>query len=227
METITAGKTSVLGLIRNLKTEVTEFIREEIRLAKTELSEKMSLFGRNAVSLAIGGFVAYAGLIVFCLGLGLLVAYAFEQAGLSGFMAGFIGLGAMGLLVILAGAAFIFKALSTFKQESIAPQRTLYTLQELRGPQTVSIEEGMKMKAEEMKEKAEEKLSSKELQSQVEATEAEMSSTLQELAYRLSPRALNRRIKKRIEQKPYKIGLIAMCAGLFSGFMLKQRFKKA
>jgi hypothetical protein len=40
-------------------------------------------YARNAAALAIGGFIAYAGLLVILVGLRCLLAWAFENAGLS------------------------------------------------------------------------------------------------------------------------------------------------
>src|SRR6478609_3950880 len=50
---------SLLGLIGGLREDVRNLFHEEVQLAKTELSEKASHFGRNAVYLAIGEAVGY------------------------------------------------------------------------------------------------------------------------------------------------------------------------
>lgn len=74
MQTSTAPRTSLRRLFRALTSDAKTFIRQEVQLAKTEIGEKLSEFGRNAAALAIGRFVAYAGLIVFLLSLGCLLA---------------------------------------------------------------------------------------------------------------------------------------------------------
>src|SRR4051812_36620668 len=61
---------SIIGLFKNLTGEFKTFIRQEVDLAKTEISEKVSMIGKNVASIAIGGFIAYAGLIVLLIGLG-------------------------------------------------------------------------------------------------------------------------------------------------------------
>src|SRR3954462_3501467 len=133
IETIaTERTTSVLGLVKHLRDEIKTLLRQEIDLAKAEMSEKISLMGRNAASLAIGGFIAYAGLIVLLAGLGVLIAYAFESTGMDRALAGFLGLAIMGLVVMLVGGDFIFKALKTLWKQSLAPKRTIHTIQELR-----------------------------------------------------------------------------------------------
>jgi len=70
---------SLLGLVKELKDGVKIFIREEIQLAKTEMAEKISCFGGNSAAVGIGGFVAYAGLIILLAGLGAVLAFAFER----------------------------------------------------------------------------------------------------------------------------------------------------
>jgi len=222
MECSTAAQPSVLGLTRNLVGEIKTFTRQELALFKAEISEKISSLGKNAVSLAIGGFVAYAGLLVFLIGLGYLLTFAFEAAGLSQLMAAFVGMAVIGLLVMLVGAAFIAKAVSSFKKESLAPERSLKTLQELKGGHLPSASHPA-----EHEKREEPKRSSAELQAEVERTEAEMGETLDELGYRLSPHHINERIKTRIAERPYRAGMIAMFAGLISGMMVRRRFQRA
>src|SRR5437879_4484195 len=141
MDTASVSQTSVLGLIRALTGDTKTFIRQEVQLAKTEITEKIAKLGSNAVSLAIGGFVAYAGLLVFLLAFGFLLMLAFEAAGLSELMAGFLGFLLIGLLVIGIGGALIAKPIGQFKRESLKPERTIHTLQELRGTDTAQPEQ--------------------------------------------------------------------------------------
>jgi len=112
---------SLFGLVRELKHEVKIFIREEIRLAKTELGEKISCFGGNSAAVAIGGFVAYAGLIVLLAGLGAVLAFAFSRLDLPPLLAAFIGLSIIGLIVIGAGTIMLMKGIKQLKNQSFAP----------------------------------------------------------------------------------------------------------
>jgi len=202
--------------VGDLTSELKTLLRQEVALAKTEMSEKASKFGRNAVSLAIGGFVAYAGLIVLLIGLGVLLAWAFVAADMSPFLAGFLGLAIIGLLVALIGGAFIAKALKTMKKESLAPQRTIHTLHELRGTESAKGPQYEPAKQ-----------TSEQIQNRVEETEHRMGETLDELGRRLSPRHINAQVKQRIQERPYHAGLIAIVAGVVSGFFLKNKFRRA
>lgn len=217
MEIASPVKASVLGLIRSLTGDTKTFIRQEIQLAKTELSEKISKLGKNAVSLAIGGFVAYAGIIVFLLGLGCLVAWLLEKAELAPLLASFIGLGGVGLLVVVIGCVLLFKGIHAMRAESLAPQRTIETLQELKGG----------TEKYQATEEVEDKPTSEEMQARVEDTENRMGDTLDELGRRLSPSHINAQVKEKIRAKPYQSGAIAMAAGVLSGWIIRRKLRHA
>lgn len=215
MEIPTTNRISVLGLVRNLKTEVTTFIRQEIDLAKTEISEKLSKMGRNAVTLAIGGFVAYAGLIVLLLGLGALAASGLEQAGLDTFIAGAAGVGGVGLLIAVVGLLMVMKGVKALSHETVRPERTVQTLQDLKSHH----------RAHEVEATATHKATSEELQASVEVTETMMSDTLGELGDRLSPAHIKAEVGRKISEKPYKFGAMAMGLGLLSGLWMKRKIR--
>jgi hypothetical protein len=222
METATTtSRPSIINLVRALTGDTKTFIREEVQLAKTEITEKISKMGKNAVSLAIGGFVAYAGLIVFLIALGLILMYAFEAAGLSHVMAAFLGFLIIGVLIMGIGGAFIAKAIGGFSKDSVKPERTIHTLQELRSSQRIEVETPKE------EEEPEHQPSSEEMQARVEATEDRLSQTLDELGQRLSPSHINRKVKQTIRANPYKYSLIAMAAGFTSAVLLRWKLRHA
>lgn len=108
-------------LFNDLSQETSKLIRQEVQLAKTEMSEKAQDAGRNAAMLAAGAFVAYGGFL------------ALLYAAILG-LGEFIGDGWAALIVglIVAGAGYFMlqKGLSELKQVDPVPQRTLRTLQE-------------------------------------------------------------------------------------------------
>src|SRR5581483_1959739 len=110
--------TSFFGLFRDLKAEVKTLVQQELTLARTEIAEKISSYSRNAILLVVGGLIAYAGLVVFLGGLGLLLAFAFEKAGLSPTLARFVGLAAIGLVIVAIGAVLILKGVKTLSRLS-------------------------------------------------------------------------------------------------------------
>jgi len=219
METLTPEKTSLFGLIRNVADETKTFVRQEAQLLKAELSEKFSRMAKNSVTVAIGGAVAYAGLIVFFIGVGWLLAWAFEKAGLAPLFAGFLGLAVMGLLVTVIGGVMVLGAVKSISQQSLAPERTIRTLQELQGKPPVPV----------VHPEAETKVeprSSAELQSRVEATEKRLTGTLDELGRRVTPRHLRQQAVQSIKDRPYYSSLGAMIAGFFSAFFITRRVQR-
>lgn len=170
--------------------------------------------GRNAAALAVGGFVAYAGLIVFLIGMGWLLAWAFSKAGLAPVFAAFLGMAVIGLVVTAIGCVMLLKGMKTLSSESLAPRRTIHTMQEWKGTKAPSDSQL----------RPEEKPSSAEMQARVEATETKMGATLDELGERLSPQHINAELKYRIQTNPYRTGVFVMIAGFLSGLLLRRRF---
>lgn len=215
------AKPSLATLFSSLAGDTKNLIRQEVQLAKTELSEKLSKMGKNAAMLAVGGFVAYAGAIVFLIGLGWLLGWAMEKAGLEASLARFIGLAAMGLVVAVVGYIILNKALKALSGESLAPEKTIQTLQELKGtPDAAALESNLE-------EEFHEELTSDEMQARVEATETRMGDTLEELGYRFSPQHMKEQVKETICANPYRAGLVAMGCGLASGLFIRRKLARA
>jgi hypothetical protein len=120
---------SIGQLLKELRDETTTLLRQEVDLAKTEISEKASRIGSNLGSLALGGSVAFLG------ALALLAAVVY---GLTSILNQFMSVGvAIWLAPLIVGAALaaigyslVQKALATLRQESLTPRKTTETLQE-------------------------------------------------------------------------------------------------
>jgi cytochrome c biogenesis protein ResB len=126
----TDGSVSLADLVRELRNEFTLLVRQEVALAKTEATEKVSRFARNGVFLAAGGMVAYAGLIILLLGASAGLYVGLVAAGLSHATSGWLAPLIVGATVALVGLVLIQKAISTMRNESVLPERTVHTLQE-------------------------------------------------------------------------------------------------
>ncbi len=121
---------SILDLLRQLRDDTAELVREEVRLAKTEISEKASRAGRNVAYLAIGAFIASAALVILMIAFGYLLAGVFIDQGLSAASATFLGFLVVALVVAGGAAVLINKALKSLANDSLAPTRTARSLQE-------------------------------------------------------------------------------------------------
>lgn len=120
---------SIGQLLKELTSETSTLLRQEVDLAKTEMTEKASRLGTNLGSLAVGGAVLFLG------ALALLAAVVY---GLTSLLDQFMSLGVavwlapliVGLVLAAVGYSLVKAALETLKRESIAPQKTTETLQE-------------------------------------------------------------------------------------------------
>jgi hypothetical protein len=181
MQNTTASRIPFFSLISSLRDEVKTLIREEIKLAKAELSEKFSILGKNAAFLAIGGLIAYGGALILLTGLGGLLAYFFIRAGLSPLMSFCLGLLCIGLLIVGLGGALVLKALATFNEEKLAPEKTIDAIKHNRDPDPA------KERAKEMPKEIELTRSPDEIKEEIDVTQEMMKQHARELRHRLTP----------------------------------------
>ena len=213
---ITRMRNSITGLVSEWKDEVRTFFREEFELAKTEMSEKLAYYRKHTVSIAVGGFVAYAGLIVFLGGLGALIAYAFRSGGMDPLLAGFLGLGIIGFLVIGTGAVLLLVGLKALQKETLVPERTVRTLQRLKGTEPT----GDDYPAESQPEN---KRTSEQVEASVVASQARNADLMEELADRVSLTRARERASEEVYRHPYRWGLIAAGFGVAGSYFLRRK----
>jgi hypothetical protein len=206
------------GLVRDLTHDVKRFVREEINLAKTETIENISCYGRNSAILAVGGFVAYAGLIVFLVGVGIVIGFGFEALGLDPLLANFIGLALIGVLVMGTGGLLALKGIKAFSRASLAPQKAIDAVKQLRGG-------GEAKGAEAPPREAPPRRSSEELRTEVLPTEDRIGDPLGEIAYRTSPARLKRKATEHVRTHKLGWGLTAIGGGVLGGFWLRRRLR--
>jgi Putative Actinobacterial Holin-X, holin superfamily III len=113
---------SIGELFGDLMQQTGTLVRQELKLATTELSDKASRVGKDIGALAVGGAVAYAGflalLAAIIIGLG--------QLGLPWWLSALI----VGVVVVAIGGMMVQKGLTALKQQNMAPQQTIATLKE-------------------------------------------------------------------------------------------------
>jgi uncharacterized membrane protein YqjE len=112
---------SIGELFSELSQKTTTLVRQEIELAKVEMSQKASRVGKNVGFLVIGGVVAYTGLLaVVAAGiilLGQVIAYWLSAA-------------IIGVVIAAVGGVLVIKGANTLRQEEPTPRETVETLQE-------------------------------------------------------------------------------------------------
>jgi hypothetical protein len=119
---------SISGLLHNLRDETTTLLQQEVKLATAELTERASEFGKNALQVAIGGFVLYAGAIVFLFSLGDLVSAGLIRAGLSEATSAWLGRALVGAIVALVGWLMVAKAKKALSPENLVPDESVRSL---------------------------------------------------------------------------------------------------
>lgn len=214
---------TIIDLVKDLKHQAQTFIREEFQLAKTELTQKLTSVGKDAISIAIGGVLAYAGLIVFLGGLGVLLAWAFEKLGLSPYFSLFLGLGIMGFLVLGAGAAMALAGVAAVKKQALAPQRTLRTWQHLSGQPSASEEASATM----IKIQPVDTRTPEQLEADIIKTEDDMAETLRRLQARVSVTNFKRQARAEVQRHPYRWSLAAAASGMAATYLVGRKLNHA
>ncbi len=112
---------SIGQLFGELANETGLLIRQEIALAKVELTQKAISVGLNIGFLVLGGAVAYAALLA------LLAAFIIL---LANYMAWWAAALVVAAVVGIIAAVLVMRALAVLKKTSVAPKQTVETLKE-------------------------------------------------------------------------------------------------
>lgn len=114
---------SIGELFGQLTQDMTLLVRQEVQLARTEMSEKLSRFTTNLVSVLAGGLVAYVG------GLALVAALILAIHDLANISAAWSALIVGGIFAIV-GYVMLQRGLKEMKRVDLAPRRTVETLKD-------------------------------------------------------------------------------------------------
>lgn len=109
---------SIGELFAAFSRETSELVRQEVQLAKAELSQKASRVGKNVGFLLVGGVVAYTGLLALVaagiIALGLVIPYWLSAL-------------IFGLVIAAVGLFLVIKGANTLRQEDPTPRETVET----------------------------------------------------------------------------------------------------
>jgi xanthine/uracil permease len=108
-------------LFAELARETSTLVRQEMALAKTEMTEKVTQVGRDVGTIGAGGAIAYAGL---------LAVMAAAILGLGVFIPLWLSALIVGLVVGGIGYSLIQKGRKALKRIDLAPRETIETLKE-------------------------------------------------------------------------------------------------
>lgn len=121
----------VPALLRELRDETTLLLRQEMALARAEMSDKTSRLVRHLVGAAIGAILTLAGMLFLLwavtIGVGLaLAALGPPWSGYAPWLAPLL----VGTLVFIAGLVVAFSATRAIRRTSVVPEKTVATLKE-------------------------------------------------------------------------------------------------
>ncbi len=114
---------SIGELFGQLSQDMTLLVRQEIQLARTEMSDKISRVTTNVLSVGAGGFVAYLGGLAL---VGALILAIRDLANISLAWSALI----VGAVLAIVGYVMLQKGLKELKRVDLAPRRTVETLKE-------------------------------------------------------------------------------------------------
>jgi uncharacterized membrane protein YqjE len=127
--TSTKDERSLGQLLKELSSETTTLLRQEVDLAKAEMSEKVSRVGTNTAAVGVGGAVALLGAMALVAALILGLISLFDNF-MSPEVAVWVAPLLVGAVLALIGYSMIKKAMATLRQESLTPKKTTQSLQE-------------------------------------------------------------------------------------------------
>jgi Putative Actinobacterial Holin-X, holin superfamily III len=113
---------SLGDLFSDLSRETTTLVRQEVQLAKAELTESATEAARGIGMLVAGGAVAYAGLLFLLLA----IVFGLIEVGWDAWVSALV----VGLVVVAVGAVLVLRARESLKPANLAPQKTVETLKE-------------------------------------------------------------------------------------------------
>jgi Putative Actinobacterial Holin-X, holin superfamily III len=125
-----ADQPTIGELLKDLRGESTLLLREEIALAKKEISEKISSTALNLTYVVGGALVAYVAITFLLLAISSVIAQALVDQGIGIGWAIFLGLLIVALIIGAVSAAMIVKGVQTLKKQSLVPEKTVETLKE-------------------------------------------------------------------------------------------------
>ncbi len=112
---------SIGELFASLARDTSTLVRQEVELARVEMTQKATKAGREAALVVAGGLVAYIGAIV--------LAFALVEI-LALFMPPWLSALIVGLVIVGIGYFLVQRGLAALKRASLTPDQTIETLKE-------------------------------------------------------------------------------------------------
>jgi len=173
------------------------------------------LVRRNVGSLAIGGVIGLFGVTFLLLAIAFIIAYGFESLGLSSGVALFLGFLLVAVITGAIGGILVGKALSGFSKESLAPEKTIATLHEIKegGSEQVPI------KNYSVKQEPKDSRNSDQIRADVERTRTSIGQEVRGLRARLRFSYMAGVVTSAVKNNPVRSVSIGLGTGL-AGYVI-------
>ena len=109
-------------LFGDLARDMGVLVRQEVGLATTEMTHMATRVARNVALVAVGGLVAYAGLLAILAA----IIIALAAAGLAWWLAALV----VGVVVTIVGGVLVQRSIDALKRTDLTPRQTVRTLKE-------------------------------------------------------------------------------------------------
>jgi hypothetical protein len=113
---------SVGELFSDLTRDMGTLVRQEVQLAKTEMTQKASQVAKDVASMALGGALLYAGFLLLLADLVIILG----TIGVPWWFAALL----VGLVAVGVGAFFVVRGRDALKRADLAPRRTINSIKE-------------------------------------------------------------------------------------------------
>lgn len=123
---------SLIRIVKDLRDDTLALVRQEVALAKSEVTGKISSLGRNSVFLAVGAVAGLLGLFFVLLALNNLLFAGLTASGISGTNANWIAPALLGVALLINALAFALSAKRSLRKAMKAPEKTMETIREDR-----------------------------------------------------------------------------------------------
>jgi len=113
---------SLGDLLTELSRETGQLVRKEVELATAEMTAKARKAGADAGTIAAGGALAHAGLLVLLAA----VVIGLAQLGVTPWLSALL----VGLVTIVIGYVLVNRGMASLGRTSVSPTKTIETLKE-------------------------------------------------------------------------------------------------
>jgi hypothetical protein len=113
---------SLGDLFGDLTRDMGTLVRQEVQLAKTEVTQNATAMGKDLAMMAVGGAIAYAGFLAILAA----IVIVLSTLGVPWWLSALL----VGIIVAAVGYILIMRGRDALKKTNMAPRQTIETLKE-------------------------------------------------------------------------------------------------